>query len=60
MSDRYQSGDYPAALDHYATALELSHRDARILSNRAAAYQKMGRWKRCLQVRREGVHPQQI
>ena len=56
MSDRFQSGDYPAALEHYTTALELSHRDARILSNRAAAYHKLGRWKQCLQVRREGVH----
>ena len=51
MSDRVQAGDYPAALKHYNTALYLSHRDARILSNRAEAYQKLGRWKQCLQVR---------
>ena len=57
MSHRFQSGDYTAALDHYTTALELSHRDARILSNMAAAYLKLGRWKQCLQVRGEGVHP---
>ena len=54
---RFQFGDYPAALEHYTTALELSHRDARILSNRAAAYHKLGRGKQCLQVRGEGVHP---
>ena len=57
LSDRFQSGDYPAALTHYTTALELSHRDARILSDRAAAYHKLGRGKQCLQVRGEGVHP---
>ena len=57
LSDRFRSGDYPAALEHYTTALELSHRDARILSNRAAAYHKLGRGKQCLQVRGEGVHP---
>ena len=57
MSDRFQSGDYPAALEHYTTALELSHRDAKILSNRAMAYYKLGQWKQCLQVRRQGVFP---
>ena len=57
MCDRYQSGDYPAALEHYTTALELSHRDTRILSNRATAYYKLGRWKQCLMVRKQVVHP---
>ena len=57
LSDRYQSGDYPAALKHYTTALKLSHQDARILSSRAATYYKLGRWKQSLQVRGEGVHP---
>ena len=57
VSDRFQSDDYPTALEHYTTALELSHQDARILSNRATAYYKLGRWKQCLQVTKQGFHP---
>ena len=49
--------DYPAALEHYTTALELSHRDARIFSSRAATYHKLAQWKQSLQVSKEGVHP---
>ena len=56
VSDRFQSDDYPTALEHYTTALKLSHRDARTLSSRATAYFKLGRWKQSLQVRGEGVH----
>ena len=47
---RLASGDYPSAVEHYSSALELSPGDARILSSRAAAFSKLGQWEKCLQV----------
>jgi len=48
-NSRYRAGDFPAALEHYSTALQLSPGDPRILSNRAACWIKLKRWKQCLE-----------
>ena len=47
---RYRAGDYTLATEHFTSALRSSPGDARVLSNRAACYSRLGKWQRCIQV----------
>ena len=47
---RYRAGDYTLAAKHFTLALRSSPGDARVLSNRAACYSRLGKWQRCIQV----------
>ena len=38
---RFKEGDYNSAIEHYTAALRQNPMDAKLLSNRAAAYQKI-------------------
>jgi tetratricopeptide (TPR) repeat protein len=42
----FKAGDYPAAIDHYTTAILTDRKDAIYPLNRAAAYLKLGKYVR--------------
>ena len=47
----FRESDFHAAIEHYSIALQHNPQDAKVLSNRAAAYYKLQKWLKCIQVR---------
>ncbi|KAL0757705.1 hypothetical protein Bca101_095373 [Brassica carinata] len=45
----FKNGDFESAIQHYTTAMEMDDEDIAYITNRAAVYLQMGKYKECIE-----------
>ena len=60
LKSRYRAGEFHKAVEHYSGALRHNQKEAKVLSNRAAAYIKLKRWHLCIQVEIMKITPMNV